>query len=494
MSDTLSWSFGLRNHEGKYLTVETFHSMINCNSKVMKKKQIFFLEKAEGENQVYIRTWANKYLAVDADGTFSASSEDKSADAALTILPQPDGSWALVSHRLQYIHGAGDKMKALIDREISDKASTKFVVHLAMHPQVNIRNVNRKRYLHLNGDSITCDENVPWGDDAVLNLDFNSDGSYSIQTAAGTFLHKDGLLSPAIGEDNKFVLEFHHSELAFKSKSSGMYLTCAGGEGVTRALKKAAGKDELFILEDSRPQVKMTSYKGMKASIKGGIEVSANQKETTDKEVFQLENCGAGKWALKADTSKYWHCNDEGAIKADAEVPDAACQFNIRWLDDKIALVANNGKLIIVQGNNQLKASQDLVADSAIPEQCLFVYELINRPRLVLRGHYGFIGEMPSGTLEGNKSTYETMKMHISSGVCEISNPKGKYWAVTDDRTKVSATGSVKTPLYMEFVEDSKFAIRFKDSAGDTYYLKGEQNGAVNFLGTQIDDFTLWEF
>lgn len=231
MSEQLSWSFGLRNYEGKYLTVETFNSLINCNSKVMKKKQIFFLEKADGENQVYIRTWANKYLAVDSDGNFSATSEDKSADAALTILPQPDGTWALVSHRMQYIHGSGDKMKALIDREIADKSTTKFVVHLAMHPQVNIKNVNRKRYLHLNNNCITCDENVPWGDDAVLNLDFNSDGSYSIQTAAGTFLHKDGGLTDSIGEDNKFVLEFHHSELAFKSKTSGQYLTCAGGDG-----------------------------------------------------------------------------------------------------------------------------------------------------------------------------------------------------------------------------------------------------------------------
>lgn len=241
----------------------------------------------------------------------------------------------------------------------------------------------------------------------------------------------------------------------------------------------------------------MTSHKGMKASIKGGIEISANQAETTDKEVFQLECYGANKWALKCDTSKYWHCNDEGAIKADygEAAPDAACLFSIRWLDDKIALVANNGKLVAVQGNNQLKASAALVPDDSIPEECAFVYELINRPRLVLRGHYGFIGEMPSShKLEGNKSTYETMKMHISKGVCEISNHEGKYWKVSDDRTEVTATGAVKTPLFMEFVENSKFAIRYKDSAGDTYYLKGEQNGAVNFLGTSIDDFTLWEF
>jgi len=263
--------------------------------------------------------------------------------------------------------------------------------------------------------------------------------------------------------------------------------------GVAKALKKDFGKDELFVLEDSHPQIKMTSHKGMKVSIKGGIELSANQKETTDTETFQLE-CFGGKWALLCNTIKYWAVSDEGAVRAESKDAGPSSLFTVKWLDAKMALVAPNGKLVSVQGNNQLKACQDLVSDADIPAECLFVYELINRPRLVLRGHYGFIGETPSGGLECTKSQYETMKMHVTGGVCEISNTAGKYWAVNDDRSKVTATGSSKTPMYLEFVEDSKFAIRYRDSAGDTYYLQGDQNGAVNFLGTTINEFTLWEF
>jgi fascin 1/2 len=281
--------------------------------------------------------------------------------------------------------------------------------------------------------------------------------------------------------------------LAFKSLKTGLYLTCSGGDGLTMARKRDAGKDELFLLEDSHPQIKMTSHKGQKVSIRGGIEVSANQKDTTDTETFQIE-CFGGKWAVLCNSIKYWSTKDDGSIRAEAESVSETEKFTIKWLDAKIALVASNGKLVSVQGNNQLKASVDLVSDSSIPDECQFVYELVNRPRLVLRGHYGFIGMLPSGVLECNKSSYETMAMHVTKGVSEIAGSNGKYLAIAEDRSKVTANGSSRTPLFLEFVDDSKFAVRYRDSSGDLFYMKGNQNGSLDFQGTDINEFTTWEF
>ena len=55
--ETLSWSFGLRNAAGNYLTAETFGNRINCNASVLKKKQIFFLEQDASTGKVFIRTY-----------------------------------------------------------------------------------------------------------------------------------------------------------------------------------------------------------------------------------------------------------------------------------------------------------------------------------------------------------------------------------------------------------------------------------------------------
>lgn len=60
--ETLSWSFGLRNYAGNYLTAETFGNRINANSKVLKKKQIFFLEQ-DASGKVFIRTFVGVFLA-----------------------------------------------------------------------------------------------------------------------------------------------------------------------------------------------------------------------------------------------------------------------------------------------------------------------------------------------------------------------------------------------------------------------------------------------
>jgi hypothetical protein len=50
----LTWTFGLRNHLGLYLSAETFGFRVNCSGKLMRKKQIFVLEQVGG--QTFIRT------------------------------------------------------------------------------------------------------------------------------------------------------------------------------------------------------------------------------------------------------------------------------------------------------------------------------------------------------------------------------------------------------------------------------------------------------
>jgi fascin 1/2 len=68
-----------------------------------------------------------------------------------------------------------------------------------------------------------------------------------------------------------------------------VYLTALGAKGTVKATKERIGLDELFVLEDSHPQVKLKAWNGRRVSVRAGVEVSANQDDHTDAEYFQLE-------------------------------------------------------------------------------------------------------------------------------------------------------------------------------------------------------------
>lgn len=486
--EPISWSFGLRNHNGLYLTSETFGFAVNCTGKIMKKKQILFLE-TQGSD-VFIKTNLGRYLTFKEDGKFLADATTKGKEEAITIEAQKDGRWALKTFRGYYAGGTGESLDAYT-KEI--KADRLWTVQLAMHPQVAIKNVNRKRYVHLSGDKLTTDEDIPWGRDALINLAFFEEGKYGLETDDGRWLSETSELKAKVDESCKFTLEFFQQQVAFRS-SSNKYLTGVGATGVLKATKEGPPTvDEFFVLEDSQPQFKL-KHKGQFASVKVGLAVTFNQAVFSDTETFQFEiNPATKQWSLKTNKSKYWSLQADGTIHAIGDGRSANDFYTVSWipatgptaeLGPKIALKAANGNYISVKKNGQTVAS-----GSVLNEDNQFAYEIINRPRLVLRGEHGFIGTLPSGNLECNKSAAEAFDLHISGGHCKISSAStGKFWKV--GVTGISATGAEPDLFSFLYVELSKLAIL----APNGKYLQGQQNGSFTATGTAIDASTLFEY
>jgi len=52
--------------------------------------------------------------------------------------------------------------------------------------------------------------------------------------------------------------------------TTGKYLTAVARDGVIQARNRNIGKDELFVVEDSQPQVVFTAHNGKMASVKQG--------------------------------------------------------------------------------------------------------------------------------------------------------------------------------------------------------------------------------
>ena len=151
--------------------------------------------------------------------------------------------------------------------------------------QVNLRNVNRQKYvcLHLSSsenksdattDQLRVSSLIPWGVQSLVTLEFGPDGRYGIRTCDDRYLSRDGTLVSTTGPNTSFAVELKaagagSAGLALRD-STGRYLTGVGRDAVVQARNSSAGKDELFAVEESHPQAFITAHNGKMVSIKQG--------------------------------------------------------------------------------------------------------------------------------------------------------------------------------------------------------------------------------
>ena len=127
-------------------------------------------------------------------------------------------------------------------------------------------------HLAADGSALHTTELIPWGRDALLELEFR-EGRYCVRACDGRFLCRDGTLVDQPTGDTAFAVEMKSvgqlTGMALRD-STGKYLTAVGRDGVIQGRNRAIGKDELFNVEDSQPQVVFTAHNGKMASIKQG--------------------------------------------------------------------------------------------------------------------------------------------------------------------------------------------------------------------------------
>ena len=485
-NQTLKWTLGLLNSANKYLTAETFQHKVTANGTALKKKQIWTLERV-GESKVALKSHSNRFLSIDKDGKVSAAAEEIGADQTLELVTQEDGKVAILSSYGRYLGGSGDNISGF-DKDIG--STNLFVIHLAMHPQINLRNVNRRTYCHYDetAQELCCNEEIPWGYDSLILLEFH-EGKYALRAANNLLLSRTGKLVENLSGDTLFTIVFRGTQVAFKD-GQNKYLTAVGASATLQTRKSTIGKDELFVLEDSHPQFQLVASNGKLVSIRDGLEVRANQREPTDTEIFQMEavdrsdRSGNVKWAVHANNKKYW--SSAPGLKADMDDhKDPSTHFEIEWRGPKIAIKSSAGKYVSVTSNGKMSA------DSAeCAENCEFTFQFINRPLLILRGEYGFVGvKGGSGILECNRSQYDVFRVSCRDGTYNIQGADNKYMGIDGDGY-VTINNDQPTDFRFELRAHTHMVIR----APNGNLLKGQQNGGFTPTGTGIASNTLWEY
>jgi fascin 1/2 len=445
------------------------------------------------DDWIYLKSYLNRYLSVDNGGNVTGEAEEKSEQTKFKFMPQDDGRLALMAHNGFFFGGTGEHLSAKSHGPGATALAPTdlWTIHLAMHPQVNLRNVRRSTYLHLNAsqDGANVKEPIPWGQDAMITMEFDyQSGKYALRLSNAKYLNENGKLTAERGGSALYTVVFLGTAVAFRGQGGKYLAGVADGRAECRQPKIT--KDELWMLEDSHPQATFTAVSKADrpmVSIRSSLEVTANQENVTDKEIFQLEiNKDTQKWAIRATNGKYFTVSKGPTINADHETKGDDEFFDIEWYGPQVALKANNGKYVTVKRNGALAAAGD---DGSVPE-ARFIFSLINRPILVIRGPYGFVGvKGESQRLECNRSTYDVFTMTNEKGVYHLKGANGKWWKQDSDGF-FTTNGDSALDFHLELLRHTHFAIR----APNGKYLRGEKNGTFKSSGSEVNSETLWEY
>ena len=211
--------------------------------------------------------------------------------------------------------------------------------------------------------------------------------------------------------------------------------------------------------------------------------MTANQLEAEDTEIFQMEYTSDNKVAFKTITNKYWIMGAKGAITATSSEVKSEAEYDLEWIDNKIALKASNGKYLSPKLSGALVASAD-----AVDEKEKFVLGIINRPLLVLRGEFGYIG-MRGNKVECNRGNYDVLNLIFEDNYYKIKAKNGKFFAL-DDGNNVVAAGD----------DGDNFAIVLKDTkhmylkaVKNGMYLQGDQSGSLKATADKVGKNCIWE-
>ena len=97
--------------------------------------------------------------------------------------------------------------------------------------------------------------------------------------------------------------------------------------------------------------------------------------------------------------------------------------FSIEWQENgSFAIKASNGRYVTARMNGSLYAVSDDVT-----EKERFLLTIVNRPRLVLKCDYGFVGFKATGNpkYECNKATYDPIGLEFDKEQTAVCYLKG---------------------------------------------------------------------
>nr|AFK10204.1 fascin-3 [Callorhinchus milii] len=477
---------GLINSAQKYLTAESFNFRVNASSTIMKVKQIWTIEFLKDNScLVHIRSSLRRYLASDNNGKVTCDQEAPSAYSNFVMITQADGKVSFQSDETKrYLGGAEDNITCFA-QAVSE--SEKWVLHLAIHPNINLFSPGKKRYLRYDAASnvVRCDSELPWGPDCVMTLIFDfKEKKYGIRTSNGNLICCNGKLEPGPSSRSLYVLRVRSGLLCL---SDGEGRVLSSREGYVRSLKSdSPSKDELFSPDPSPGQVTIRSLLNAKyISIRSDGDLQANQTEAKESEIFQIIiNNTTRKACFQAASKDYLAVGPKNLLVSLAVLTDN-CWFSLVYNGPRVGIKTSDGKFVTTKSNGQLAVAPG----SSGPAQ-EFILQLTNRPLLILQSDYGFVGFGPgTSRLDGNRCTHEASKLSCDEdGYYQFKlGESRRYWEMDKDGF-VTGTGEFPINFTIQLVGSNVLILK----APNGRYMIAQPSGDFKATGEDAKSATMF--
>ncbi|XP_032725810.1 fascin-3 isoform X1 [Lontra canadensis] len=398
---------GLISWAGSYLTFEAYKNTVTATAKGLGRRQtweILVSNEHDAQAVVRLRGLQGLYLLCEADGSLCYGRPRTSHHGCFLLRFHRNGKWTLqciISGR--YLESDGEDVFCN-SRVLS--AYHMWTPRPALHVHVILYSPVSHCYARADPTvgRVWVDAPVPCLEECGFLLHFQ-DGCYHLETSTHFFLSHVDRLVPQPSAQTAFHMQVRPGGLVALSDGEGGMLYPQGTRLLLGLGSNPHRGEEWFVLQRCPTWVSLRSKTRKFLSIIYDVEVCAASEHITPMSLFQFEcDDESPTLQLRAANGCYLAQRRHRTVVANGHPMEPDTFFRVHWNCGKIILQSPNGRFLGIVDNGLLMANATIPGPN---EE--FGIRLANRPFLVLRGRYGYVG---------TSSEHDLMKCNMDQPDC----------------------------------------------------------------------------
>ncbi|XP_031237195.1 fascin-3 isoform X2 [Mastomys coucha] len=480
---------GLISWAGTYLTFEAHKSSVTASAKSLGRRQTWeILVSNEHETQAVIRlkSLQGLYLLCEADGTVCYGRPKTSHHGCFLLRFHRNGKWTfqcIISGR--YLESDGEDVFCN-SRVLS--AYHMWTPRPALHIHVTLYSPTYHSYAradHTVG-RIWVDAAVPCLEECGFLLHFQ-DGCYHLETSTHHFLSHVDRLVPKRSPQTAFHLQVRPRGLVALCDGEGGTLYPQGSHLLLGLGSTPVKGEEWFVLQHFPTWVSLKSKSRKFLSVIYDAEVCAASERLTQMSLFQYEcDSETPTLQLRSANGYYLAQRRHRTIIADGHPMESDTFFRVNWNCGKITLQCPNGRFLGIASNGLLMANVTIPG----PNEELGI-RFANRPFLILRGRYGYVGSSSDhDLLKCNMDQPDCIHLlPCRQGIYHFQAQGGSFWSITSFGT-FRPWGKFALNFCIELQGSSLLTVL----APNGFYLRADRSGTLLADSEEITKECIWEF